>query len=179
MASASYAHKGQSQEGSLAAPVAQRLAASLCAVSWRMPQGSGGFRASEGSSGASSRIRGGLAASRSGKGASEHISLATAGVHGEQAFVWTLVRVGEGRSGVGGAGRGRAVQMPGCWPRVPGRMPPVLILFPCRDWYKRNFAITFFMGKVALERIWNKLRPGNKEDQQLGAHPHPSRRFLV
>ncbi|TEA40293.1 hypothetical protein DBR06_SOUSAS8210252, partial [Sousa chinensis] len=27
-----------------------------------------------------------------------------------------------------------------------------------RDWYKRNFAITFFMGKVALERIWNKLR---------------------
>ena len=26
-----------------------------------------------------------------------------------------------------------------------------------RDWYKRNFAITFFMGKVALERIWNKL----------------------
>uniref|UniRef100_A0A673VBZ0 Cytochrome c oxidase assembly factor 8 n=2 Tax=Suricata suricatta TaxID=37032 RepID=A0A673VBZ0_SURSU len=28
-----------------------------------------------------------------------------------------------------------------------------------RDWYKRNFAITFFMGKVALERLWNKLRP--------------------
>eukprot|EP00069_Balaena_mysticetus_P015361 bmy_01770T0 len=27
-----------------------------------------------------------------------------------------------------------------------------------RDWYKRNLAITFFMGKVALERIWNKLR---------------------
>ncbi|XP_037357759.1 cytochrome c oxidase assembly factor 8 [Talpa occidentalis] len=26
-----------------------------------------------------------------------------------------------------------------------------------RDWYKRNFAITFFMGKVALERIWNRL----------------------
>ncbi|XP_039111756.1 cytochrome c oxidase assembly factor 8 [Hyaena hyaena] len=28
-----------------------------------------------------------------------------------------------------------------------------------RDWYRRNFAITFFMGKVALERLWNKLRP--------------------
>ncbi|XP_055448778.1 cytochrome c oxidase assembly factor 8 isoform X2 [Psammomys obesus] len=26
-----------------------------------------------------------------------------------------------------------------------------------RDWYKRNFAITFFMGKVALERLWSKL----------------------
>ena len=53
-----------------------------------------------------------------------YISLTTAGVHGEQAFVdsWTLVRVGEGRGG--GAGRGGggggAVQMPGCWPRVPG-----------------------------------------------------------
>ncbi|XP_052516001.1 cytochrome c oxidase assembly factor 8 isoform X2 [Budorcas taxicolor] len=32
-----------------------------------------------------------------------------------------------------------------------------------RDWYKRNFAITFFMGKVALERIWNKLRPKQKK----------------
>ncbi|KAM6171406.1 cytochrome c oxidase assembly factor 8 isoform 1-T1 [Erethizon dorsatum] len=27
-----------------------------------------------------------------------------------------------------------------------------------RDWYRRNFAITFIMGRVALERIWNKLR---------------------
>ncbi|XP_069853593.1 cytochrome c oxidase assembly factor 8 [Dipodomys merriami] len=26
-----------------------------------------------------------------------------------------------------------------------------------RDWYRRNFTITYFMGKVALERIWNKL----------------------
>ncbi|XP_012382936.1 cytochrome c oxidase assembly factor 8 [Dasypus novemcinctus] len=26
-----------------------------------------------------------------------------------------------------------------------------------RDWYKRNFAITFFMGKVALERVWKRL----------------------
>ncbi|TKC44431.1 hypothetical protein EI555_012991 [Monodon monoceros] len=32
-----------------------------------------------------------------------------------------------------------------------------------RDWYKRNFAITFFMGKVALERIWNKLRRKRKK----------------
>ncbi|CAK7316305.1 cytochrome c oxidase assembly factor 8 isoform X1 [Vulpes vulpes] len=32
-----------------------------------------------------------------------------------------------------------------------------------RDWYKRNFAITFFMGKVALERVWNKLRPKHKK----------------
>uniref|UniRef100_H0XD74 Cytochrome c oxidase assembly factor 8 n=2 Tax=Otolemur garnettii TaxID=30611 RepID=H0XD74_OTOGA len=32
-----------------------------------------------------------------------------------------------------------------------------------REWYKRNFAITFFMGKVALERIWNKLRPKQKK----------------
>lgn len=32
-----------------------------------------------------------------------------------------------------------------------------------RDWYKRNFAITFFMGKVALERIWNKLRLKQKK----------------
>ncbi|XP_054571685.1 cytochrome c oxidase assembly factor 8 [Eptesicus fuscus] len=31
-----------------------------------------------------------------------------------------------------------------------------------RDWYKRNFAITFFMGRVALERVWNKLRPKPK-----------------
>ncbi|KAF3830832.1 hypothetical protein GH733_002070 [Mirounga leonina] len=30
------------------------------------------------------------------------------------------------------------------------------------DWYKRNFAITFFMGKVALERVWSKLRPKPK-----------------
>lgn len=36
-------------------------------------------------------------------------------------------------------------------------------LFPCRDWYKRNFAITFFMGKVALERMWNKLRQKQKK----------------
>ncbi|KAI5162354.1 cytochrome c oxidase assembly factor 8 isoform X2 [Manis pentadactyla] len=26
-----------------------------------------------------------------------------------------------------------------------------------RDWYKRNFAITFFMGRVALQRVWNRL----------------------
>ncbi|XP_048218218.1 cytochrome c oxidase assembly factor 8 [Perognathus longimembris pacificus] len=26
-----------------------------------------------------------------------------------------------------------------------------------RDWYQRNFTITFLMGKVALERIWSKL----------------------
>ena len=32
-----------------------------------------------------------------------------------------------------------------------------------RDWYKRNLAITFFMGKVALERIWNKLRLKQKK----------------
>ncbi|XP_058596410.1 cytochrome c oxidase assembly factor 8 isoform X1 [Neofelis nebulosa] len=32
-----------------------------------------------------------------------------------------------------------------------------------RDWYKRNFAITFFMGKVALERVWNKLRPKQRK----------------
>ncbi|XP_063554286.1 cytochrome c oxidase assembly factor 8 isoform X4 [Gorilla gorilla gorilla] len=32
-----------------------------------------------------------------------------------------------------------------------------------RDWYKRNFAITFFMGKVALERIWNKLKQKQKK----------------
>ncbi|XP_059012356.1 cytochrome c oxidase assembly factor 8-like [Mustela lutreola] len=32
-----------------------------------------------------------------------------------------------------------------------------------RDWYQRNFAITFCMGKVALERVWNKLRPKPKE----------------
>nr|KAF6501152.1 hypothetical protein HJG59_008122 [Molossus molossus] len=34
--------------------------------------------------------------------------------------------------------------------------------FP-RDWYKRNFAITFFMGRVALERVWNKLRLKQKK----------------
>ncbi|KAM6202700.1 cytochrome c oxidase assembly factor 8 [Rhynchocyon petersi] len=27
-----------------------------------------------------------------------------------------------------------------------------------RDWYRRNFAITLFMGKVVLERIWKRLR---------------------
>ncbi|PNJ26142.1 APOPT1 isoform 7, partial [Pongo abelii] len=32
-----------------------------------------------------------------------------------------------------------------------------------RDWYKRNFTITFFMGKVALERIWNKLKQKQKK----------------
>ncbi|XP_078005314.1 cytochrome c oxidase assembly factor 8 [Phascolarctos cinereus] len=26
-----------------------------------------------------------------------------------------------------------------------------------RDWYRRNFTITLFMGRVALERIWRKL----------------------
>ncbi|XP_036605584.1 skin secretory protein xP2 [Trichosurus vulpecula] len=26
-----------------------------------------------------------------------------------------------------------------------------------RDWYKRNFTITLFMGRVALQRIWRKL----------------------
>ena len=59
-------------------------------------------------------------------------------------------------------GGGEAVQMPGCWPWGSEHLSHVLILFPCRDWYKRNFAITFFMGKVALERIWNKLRPKQK-----------------
>lgn len=33
----------------------------------------------------------------------------------------------------------------------------MLVVFLRRDWYKRNFAITFFMGKVALERLWHKL----------------------
>lgn len=32
-----------------------------------------------------------------------------------------------------------------------------------RDWYKRNFAITFFMGKVALERMWSKLKQKPKK----------------
>nr|XP_044998675.1 cytochrome c oxidase assembly factor 8-like [Jaculus jaculus] len=32
-----------------------------------------------------------------------------------------------------------------------------------RDWYKRNFAITFLMGKVALEKIWNKLQRKQKK----------------
>lgn len=32
-----------------------------------------------------------------------------------------------------------------------------------RDWYRRNFAITFFMGKVALERLWSKLRQKPKK----------------
>ena len=36
------------------------------------------------------------------------------------------------------------------------------VLFLCRDWYRRNFAITFFMGRAALERIWNKLSLGQK-----------------
>ncbi|XP_012967671.1 cytochrome c oxidase assembly factor 8 [Mesocricetus auratus] len=31
-----------------------------------------------------------------------------------------------------------------------------------RDWYKRNFAITFLMGKVALERMWRRLRQRHK-----------------
>ncbi|ELW47194.1 hypothetical protein TREES_T100001150 [Tupaia chinensis] len=31
-----------------------------------------------------------------------------------------------------------------------------------RDWYRRNFAITFFMGQVALERLWGKLRRKRK-----------------
>ncbi|XP_038602299.1 cytochrome c oxidase assembly factor 8 isoform X2 [Tachyglossus aculeatus] len=26
-----------------------------------------------------------------------------------------------------------------------------------RDWYRRNFTITFFMGKVAVERVWRRL----------------------
>ncbi|OWK08754.1 APOPT1 [Cervus elaphus hippelaphus] len=79
-----------------------------------------GFKASEGSFGASSKNqRRVAAASRSGKGDPGHISLMKVQVQGEQAFV-------------------------------------------ARDWYKRNFAITFFMGKVALERIWNKLRPKQK-----------------
>lgn len=39
----------------------------------------------------------------------------------------------------------------------------VLSLSLCRDWYKRNFAITFFMGKVALERMWSKLKQKPKK----------------
>ena len=39
----------------------------------------------------------------------------------------------------------------------------VLVWFLHRDWYKRNFAITFFMGKVALERVWHKLRPRQRK----------------
>uniref|UniRef100_A0A8D2AIL9 Uncharacterized protein n=1 Tax=Sciurus vulgaris TaxID=55149 RepID=A0A8D2AIL9_SCIVU len=31
-------------------------------------------------------------------------------------------------------------------------------LYYNRDWYMCNFAITFFMGMVAMERIWNRLR---------------------
>ncbi|XP_036903758.1 cytochrome c oxidase assembly factor 8 isoform X1 [Sturnira hondurensis] len=31
-----------------------------------------------------------------------------------------------------------------------------------RDWYRRNFAITFFMGRVALQRVWNRLGLGRK-----------------
>lgn len=31
-------------------------------------------------------------------------------------------------------------------------------MYYSRDWYKRNLAITFLVGKVILERIWNKLR---------------------
>lgn len=38
-----------------------------------------------------------------------------------------------------------------------------LSLSLCRDWYKRNFAITFFMGKVALERMWSKLKQKPKK----------------
>ncbi|XP_074069287.1 cytochrome c oxidase assembly factor 8 [Macrotis lagotis] len=30
-------------------------------------------------------------------------------------------------------------------------------LYYNRDWYKRNFTITLFMGRVALEKIWRKL----------------------
>lgn len=115
--------RGQSQEGPHRSCCSAVAPASLCAVSWRMLQGSGGFRTSEVSSGASSRIRGGLQRPPGvGRGATGHISLTTAGVHGEQAFVdsWTLVRVGEGRGGGAGRGGGGAVQMPGCWPRVPG-----------------------------------------------------------
>ncbi|KAJ6661905.1 hypothetical protein lerEdw1_013076, partial [Lerista edwardsae] len=32
-----------------------------------------------------------------------------------------------------------------------------LSILKCRDWYKRNFSITFFMGQVALERAWKRL----------------------
>lgn len=39
-----------------------------------------------------------------------------------------------------------------------------------RDWYKRNFAITFFMGKVALERVWSKLR---RKQKKTGDENHP------
>lgn len=31
-----------------------------------------------------------------------------------------------------------------------------------RDWYRRNLAITFFMGRVALQRVWNVLRRRRK-----------------
>ena len=71
------------------------------------------------------------------------------------------MRTGEGRAGVAGQRRrqfGCLTAGLGSW-----HESPALILFPRRDWYKRNFAITFFMGKVALERIWNKLRPKQKK----------------
>lgn len=38
-----------------------------------------------------------------------------------------------------------------------------------RDWYRRNFAITFFMGKVALERLWSKLRQTAKRTSGWGS----------
>ncbi|XP_030740869.1 cytochrome c oxidase assembly factor 8 [Echinops telfairi] len=31
-----------------------------------------------------------------------------------------------------------------------------------RDWYRRNFAITVFMGRVALHRAWKRLRSGRR-----------------
>ncbi|CAK6431727.1 unnamed protein product [Pipistrellus nathusii] len=31
-----------------------------------------------------------------------------------------------------------------------------------RDWYRRNLAITYLMGRVALERAWDRLRPKPK-----------------
>uniref|UniRef100_A0A8C6S5Q6 Uncharacterized protein n=1 Tax=Neogobius melanostomus TaxID=47308 RepID=A0A8C6S5Q6_9GOBI len=38
--------------------------------------------------------------------------------------------------------------------------PPCLSC-DCREWYRRNFTITFLMARVTLQNMWNNLSPAN------------------
>lgn len=81
-------------------------------------------------------------------------------MEGGKAFRDSLALLRAERGGGGGVWGG--VRSPASRAVLSARPGVTAVLFLCRDWYKRNFAITFFMGRVALERVWNKLRPKQK-----------------
>uniref|UniRef100_A0A8C6ST58 Uncharacterized protein n=1 Tax=Neogobius melanostomus TaxID=47308 RepID=A0A8C6ST58_9GOBI len=38
---------------------------------------------------------------------------------------------------------------------------PQCLSCDCRQWYRRNFTITFLMARVTLQNMWNNLSPAN------------------